>query len=113
MNKRYVAYVLTVVAALGSMGPAAAGDVVLGGRIVEVANTNGSPGFNVRVSGGSLNLCGSGWIVFPASAAPDAESHKRAYAAALVALTTGALVRLHNYQGNTCDTVSFIQLSAP
>lgn len=41
------------------------------------------------------------------------KTHKRAYAAALAALTTGMTVRVHNYQNNTCDSASYIELAAP
>lgn len=94
-------------------GPAAAGDLVMEARVAKITNT-GSNGntFGIKVSGGSLNLCGTGWISFPASAT-DADSHKRAYAAALLALSTGVPVRVHNYQNNDCDTASYIELGAP
>lgn len=89
------------------------GDLVTGGRVVRVANTgNNSSVFSVEVAGGSQNLCANGWITFPVSAASDPEIHKRAYAAALVALTTGMPVRVHNYHSNSCDAASYIELDA-
>lgn len=104
----------TLTSFMAAAGPAAAGDLVLGGRIVRIANTgNNSPVFSIEVSGGSLNLCGTGWITFPASVAADPDTHKRAYAAALVAMTTGMTVRVHNYQSNSCDTASYIELATP
>jgi hypothetical protein len=94
--------------------PAVAGDLVVGGRIIRITNTGANmPVFSIEVSGGSTNLCGSGWITFPVSAAPDADTHKRAYAAALLALSTGLSVRVHNYQGSDCNSASYIELFAP
>jgi hypothetical protein len=107
-----------VLAAIGTINlamtvPAGAADLVIGGRVVRLSNTgNNSTLFSIEVAGGSTNLCGSSWIHFPASAAGDAEIHKRAYAAALVALTTGMPVRVYNYQSNSCDAAAYIELSA-
>ena len=98
---------------MAAVTPAKAGDLVIGGRVVRVANTgNNASVFSVWVDGGSQNLCGSGWITFPASAVTDPEIHKRAYAAALLALTTGMPVRVYNYQGDSCDAASYIELTA-
>lgn len=89
-----------------------AGDLVQNGRIVRIANTSSNQSvFEILVSGGSYNLCGGGWINFPVSAAPDVDTHKRAYASALLAMTTGALVRVYNYLGTDCSTASYIELS--
>lgn len=110
--KAMLCAVVTAICMAAAM-PAQSGDLVVGGRVVRVANTsNNLSMFSVQVAGGSPNLCGSGWITFPVSAASDPEIHKRAYAAALVALTTGMPVRVHNYHSNNCDTASYIELDA-
>ena len=94
--------------------PAQAGDLVTNGRVVRIANTgNNQAVFSIEVSGGTQNLCAGGWITFPASAAADAATHARAYATALLAFSTGALVRVYNYQNNTCDTAAYLELAAP
>lgn len=105
----------TAAICMGTATSAVAGDLVMGGRIVRIANTgNNLDVFSIEVSGGSLNLCGSGWITFPVSASPNsADIHKRAYAAALTALTTGMTVRVYNYHNNSCDSASYIELAAP
>jgi hypothetical protein len=90
-----------------------AGDLVIDGTVTKVANTSSNlTNFAILVSGGSLNICAPGWINFPVSAAADVEVHKRAYANALLALATGARVRVHNYAGSTCEA-SYIELTAP
>ncbi|MBM0105754.1 hypothetical protein JM946_13515 [Steroidobacter sp. S1-65] len=98
---------------VGASTPALCGDLVIGGRVVRVANTgNNASVFSVEIAGGSPNLCANGWITFPVSASSDPEIHKRAYAAALLALTTGMPVRVHNYHSNSCDAASYIEVEA-
>jgi hypothetical protein len=104
-----------VLAALGVSVtlPASAGDLVLSGRVVRIANTgNNQDVFSIEVAGGTQNLCSGVWINFPVGAAANPDTHKRAYATALTALTAGLLVRVYNYQGNSCDQASYIELSA-
>lgn len=105
----------TILTCLVCMSCAAnAGDLIVGGTITKISNTSSNlQNFAILVSGGSTNLCGSAWINFPVSAVADVESHKRAYAIALVALTTGLTVRVHNYVDNTCNTAAYIELSVP
>jgi hypothetical protein len=67
--------------------------------------------FAVAVSGGTGPCTGGVWITFPASAAPDLEAHKRAYSAALVALTTAMKVTNYNYNDNNCAGASYIEVS--
>ncbi len=92
---------------------AQAGDLVFGGRLVGLTNTTSNSSiFAIKVTGGSLNLCSTTWISFPVSAAADADTHKRAYAAALTALTTGMPVRIHNYASDSCGAAQYIELIA-
>lgn len=110
-RKHLIAFLIILCS--GVTGTALAGEIVVGAQLIRITNTSSNTNaFSIMVSGGTLNLCGSSWINFPASAT-DAESYKRAYAAALVALTTGAPIRVYNYQSNTCETASYIELSAP
>jgi hypothetical protein len=44
------------------------------------------------------------------SAAPDADTHRRAYAAALTALSLGLRVTVYNYSGDACDGASYIEV---
>lgn len=97
--------------ALAIVGNASAGDLVTGGTLAKVTNTaSNGLNFSVFVTGGTNNLCTGGWITFPLSAAPDVQAHQRAYAAALLAMSTGAPVRIHNYQGNSCVGASYIEI---
>jgi hypothetical protein len=109
-RKRVFGSLVTLIAAFST---AHAGDLVVNGAVVRVANTgDNQPVFSIQVSGGSPNLCGGGWITFPVSAAADVEAHRRAYAAALLALSTGMNVRVYNYQSNSCDSAAYIELVA-
>jgi len=99
-----------LVAAL-TVSHAHAGDLVINGTVKAVTNTSSNlQNFAIQVAGGSPNVCGSGWINFPISAGADADAHKRAFALALTALTTGLRVRVHNYHGSDCNTASYIEL---
>lgn len=97
--------------AFAAAGESFAGDLVVGGTVVKVTNTsNNASVFAIQVSGGTSNSCTGGWVTFSLAAAADADAHKRAYAAALLALTTGLPVRVHNYQGNDCGTAAYIEV---
>lgn len=77
--------------------------LVQGGTVTDVANTiNDTDNFAIRVTGGTTNLC-SNWITFPKAEAADPETHERAYATALTALTTGVKVNIYNYDDSSCD----------
>lgn|SRR5690606_23116595 len=99
-----------ILLALWVSGVCNAGNLVVNGRITKVTNTYfNEASFAITVVGGSNNLC-PGVITFPLSAAANADAHNRAYAAALLALTTGQPVRVYNYNGNSCDQASFIEI---
>jgi hypothetical protein len=79
---------------LSLFSAAADADVLInGGRIVKIANTRSAsdPSFIVFVEGGTGN-CANGWLYFYPSGASNPEIQKRAYAAALMAMATGARV---------------------
>lgn len=63
---------------------AQAGYVATDATVLRVSSTNGNTAsFQVMVAGGTgpcTSVSGT-WVVFPLSAAPDADTHKRAYAA--------------------------------
>jgi hypothetical protein len=85
--------------------------LVIGGTLTGVTSTaSNQPAFSVRVSGGSTNLCSGQWIQFSQADAPDADTFKRAYAAALVALTAGTPVSIYNYIDTTCVRAGYLQL---
>jgi hypothetical protein len=48
--------------------------------------------------------------LFHVATAPDRDTHKRAYAAALLAPTTRMTVAIYNYANNNCDGASYIEL---
>ena len=93
---------------------AQAGYIATGARVTHVSSTNGNTAsFQVMVAGGTGPCTSESgtWVVFPLSAAPDADTHKRAYAAALLALTTGMPVILFNYSSDSCTGASYVDVS--
>lgn len=92
---------------------AQAGYIATGATIIRVSSTNGNTAsFQVMVAGGTGPCTSESgtWVVFPLSAAPDADTHKRAYAAALLALTTGMPVVLYNYANDDCVGASYVDV---
>jgi hypothetical protein len=101
-----------VVALVLTSRVASAGEYIVdGARVVSVANTaSNQTVFIVKTSGGTGACTNGSWITFSPASAPDADTYKRAYTAALLAFTTGALVKIYNYSSGTCDGASFIEL---
>ena len=90
---------------------AAGSYLVTDGTIDGIANTsNNQASFAVRVSGGSNNLCDGTYIVFPEADSPNKESHARAYATALTALTAGLPVRVYSYIDSSCGRAAYIEI---
>ena len=90
-----------------------AGYVTVGATVTHVSSTNANTqSFVVQVVGGTGPCTnGSGFeVVFPLTAAPDADTHKRAYAAALLALALGMHVSIYNYTDNNCLGASYIDV---
>jgi hypothetical protein len=91
-----------------------AGYLAVGVTVTKVSNTNSNDqSFVVTFTGGTgpcTSGTGSTFVIFPLSAAPDADTHKRAYAAALLALTTGMRVTLYNYTSDSCTGASYIEV---
>ena len=91
--------------------PSHAGYIIQGATIVSVTSTaNQSQAFAVYFTGGTGTCASSGQIVFPQSAAVDAEPFRRAYAAALAGAVTKARFDAFDYSGNSCSNAGFIQL---
>jgi hypothetical protein len=89
---------------------AAGGYIVKQATITSVTNTsNNQSVFTVKVSGGT-GTCTNTGIVFQLSDAGDASVLNRAYAAALLALSTGMPVNIFNYVDTTCDHAAFIEV---
>ena len=89
---------------------AAGAYIVQGAIITNIMSTNGNTaGFAIITSGGS-GACVNAEVYFPQSAAPDADTFKRAYTAALTAMTTGMRVTIYNYADSTCLTASYVQI---
>lgn len=83
--------------------------LVKGAIITSIANTSSNLDiFTIWIEGGE-GVC-SDVITFPRSATSSNEIHKRAYAAALAAFTTGTKIWVHNYQGSDCKNASYIRL---
>jgi hypothetical protein len=86
------------------------GYVVTGATITHVTNTSGNAAaFSITVSGGTGSCAGS-TITFLQTAAPDADTFKRAYVAALMALSVGLHVTVYNYTDTTCNLASYIDV---
>jgi Family of unknown function (DUF5992) len=108
---RWVRHPVAVIALL--LGTTAqAGYLITDATITDVYNTaSNQTSFAVAVQGGSGPCSGSANIVFPLSAAPDADTLKRAYAAALMAFALGLHVSIHNYSSDACTGASYIRVS--
>ena len=88
---------------------ASAGDIAAGGTITQIKNVTGNmTQWAIWITGGT-GVCLGNWIVFPLSAAPDADTHKRGYATALMATALGMRVKIHNYSGDDCLNASYIE----
>lgn len=88
--------------------PAEAGFIASESTITSIKNVTGNmPQFAVFVTGGT-GPCLNTWVVFPVSAAPDADTHKRAYATAMMAIALGMHVIIYNYTDDSCLGASYI-----
>ena len=89
-----------------------AGNLVLGAQIVKVANTrdNVADSFIVITQGGSGPCSSASFITFAATGAYNTETLKRAYAAALLAFSTGSPVTINNPSNNACDGAVYIEI---
>ena len=97
-------------ATLVSLNVLAGGEyIVVEGTVTSVANTGSNlENFVVRTTGGS-GICTSSR--FPLSSAPNKGVHDRAYAAALLALTTGMEVTIYNYEDNSCEKAVYLSIA--
>lgn len=87
---------------------AQAGSIVSDGYVSIIENTSGNQAlFTIKVTGGT-GPCVGQTISFPVWAAPDADTHKRAYAAAMLAFSLGYRVSVWNYVDNTCTSAAYI-----
>ena len=113
MHKRRLLSAVACAITMVTCAEANAGYLVSNATITHVANTAGNYSvFVVQVAGGT-GPCANGatiWITFPVSAAPDADTHRRAYSAAMTALVTGMHVSIYNYTNDNCDGASYIDL---
>lgn len=109
--RRFAAPALLAVA-LGMSGPSlAAGYIVSSATVTMLTSTASNlTAFVVATTGGTGSCTGGAQITFNQSDSPDADTFKRAYAALLMAFTTGAKVSIYNYQDNTCNHASYVQL---
>jgi hypothetical protein len=90
--------------------PATAGSLVTNATITKILDTSGNQTqFAIVVSGGT-GPCANTVIYFPVGAAVDVDTHKRAYAAALLALATGMRISAWNYTGNNCEGAAYIDV---
>ncbi|MET1257498.1 DUF5992 family protein [Aliikangiella maris] len=84
--------------------------VIVDATIEAVGNTSGNKAnFYVRTTGGA-GPCVGQQITFPEADASNPNAHQRAYSAALMALSSGMKVKIHNYFSDSCDRASFIEV---
>jgi hypothetical protein len=94
---------------------AQAGYIATDATVIRISSTNGNTAsFQVMVAGGTgpCTSVNGTWVVFPLSAAPDADTHNRAYAAAMLALATGMRVTLYNYTNDDCVQASYVAVQS-
>lgn len=103
---KYIIFLLSLVAFSANT---AGTYLVQGAIITSIANTSSNQdSFTIWIEGGE-GVCSNN-INFPRSATSSNEIHKRAYATALAAFTTGAKIWVHNYQGTDCNNAAYIRL---
>jgi hypothetical protein len=93
---------------------AKAGYLVQEAKVTRVANTSSNQAmFVVWVVGGTgtCAMTAGRWIAFPLSSAVDADVHKRAWSAALLALSSGMNVTIYNYANDDCYGASYIEIA--
>jgi len=97
---------------LGTLSSTAhAGYLISNATISTVYNvSSNSNSFALAIAGGT-GVCAGTLIVFPVTSAPDADTHKRAYAAALLAFAMGKTVTIYNYANDSCSGASYIQVN--
>ena len=89
-----------------------AGDLLNSATITSITNVGANQDrFVVYFTGGTGVCSDNKFIKFPMDAAVSKEAHARAFSLAMTALTTGMKVRFHNYENNSCDRASYIQIS--
>src|SRR5262249_37752118 len=89
---------------------ASAGYLVIGAAITKIENTySNQASFVVNVQGGT-GPCAGTYTIFPVSAAVDADAHKRAYAAAMMAFAMGMRVSIFNYTDDSCSGAAYISV---
>jgi hypothetical protein len=99
-----------VAASLLLSAPVSAGYLVQEAHISRVTSiADNQSKFAVLVTGG-VGPCASLWIEFPPSAAPDADAHKRAYAALLMAFASGMRITVFNYANDACTGGSYVEI---
>jgi hypothetical protein len=104
--------VLSLSALIAPLRQAVVAYLAFDAKITRVANTSSNnSSFSVLVTGGTGPCTNGGWISFPVSIAPDPDTHKRAYAAALLALTTGMSLRIHIYTNDDCHAATYIEIA--
>ena len=92
------------------------GELVRDAYVTEVANTNNNGAdFAIILTGGTGVCTGSERVVitFPKSkfSGQSPGSYNQAFAIALTAFSTGAKVRAHNFEDNSCHGANFISVS--
>lgn len=91
--------------------------IAMNATIIDVASSidNGAS-FAVLLSGGTgkctVGVNGVGpWVAFPEAKAQSPTAYRHSYALALLALSSGKKVRIHNYTDDNCYGANFISVS--
>ena len=84
--------------------------IVQGGQVVSVSNTTGNTSqFRVGIAGGT-GVCADTTLVFNEARAGNKDIFKRGFAVALTALSTGRMVRVWSYEGDSCFSPAYIEI---
>jgi hypothetical protein len=95
---------------IGLTSAANAGYLAVDATITRIESTTGNQqSFVLTIQGGS-GPCTGTFAVFPVSASPDADTHKRSYAAAMMAFAMGMRVSIFNYANDSCSGASYISI---
>jgi hypothetical protein len=88
-----------------------AGPIVTGAKVTKVLNTRGphDASFIVWTEGGT-GPCANSYIYFYPTGGSNPEMQKRAYSAALIAMTTGLRVDIESHPDNNCQNAYFINV---
>ncbi|SFD42294.1 DUF5992 family protein [Pseudoalteromonas denitrificans] len=91
-----------------------AGELIRNAKITQLANTNNNTQDFVIITAGGTGLCAknSNIISFPKSAYINQsdKAYNQSFAIALAALTSGATIKVHNFNKTSCSEANSISI---